>query len=211
MFVKLYIFSYLKQKNKINKMSKENPFKKLTKVNFNKILPVVSIIAIFLSLLAIYFSKSSSELVYVDVNKLMEGYKRAKVEKEAFEQKATTMKGNIDSLITGWQKELQAYEKERASMTPKELELKQELLSNKQQQINGYQEAIQKQIQEEDKKVTQTVINDINDYVKEYGKNKGYKIIFGASGGGSIMYAAESSDLTEKVLKGLNAEYDNKK
>ncbi len=184
---------------------------KSVKFDSSKILPIVSVIALLLSLMAIYFSKSSSELVYVDVNKLMEGYKRTKVEKEAFEQKATTMKGNIDSLVTGWQKELQAYEKERASMTQKELELKQELLSNKQQQINGYQEAIQKQIQEEDKKTTQTIINDINDYVKEYGKNKGYKIIFGASGGGSIMYAAESSDLTEKVLKGLNAEYENKK
>lgn len=184
---------------------------KSVKFDSSKILPVVSVIALLLSLMAIYFSKSSSELVYVDVNKLMEGYKRTKVEKEAFEKKATTMKGNIDSLVTGWQKELQAYEKERSSLSPKELQLKQELLSNKQQQINGYQEAIQKQIQEEDKKTTQTVINDINDYVKEYGKSKGYKIIFGASGGGSIMYAAESSDLTEKVLKGLNAEYDNKK
>jgi outer membrane protein len=83
-------------------------------------------------------------------------------------------------------------------------------LQNKQQQINGYQEAIQKKIQEEDKKVTQTVINDINDYVKEYGKKHGYKIIFGASGGGNIMYAAESTDLTEVVLNGLNAEYEKK-
>ena len=62
-------------------------------------------------------------------------------------------------------------------MTKKEISLKQELLNNKQQQISSYQQAIQKQIQEEDKKATQTVINDINDYVKEYGKKKGYKII----------------------------------
>ncbi len=192
-------------------MSKATPLKKAIKFNTAKILPLISIIAIVLSLLAIYLSRSSSELVYVDVNKLMEGYNRTKIEKEAFEKKATTMKGNIDSLVTGWQKELQAYEKERASMSPKELQLKQELLSNKQQQINGYQEAIQKQIQEEDKKTTQTVINDINDYVKEYGKKKGYKIIFGASGSGNIMYADEATDLTEEILKGLNAEYDKKK
>ncbi|MNL38401.1 Outer membrane protein (OmpH-like) [compost metagenome] len=120
------------------------------------------------------------------------------------------MKANVDSLISNWQNELKNYEKERAAFSPKELKLKQELLSNKQQQINGYQEAIQKKIEEEDKKVTQTVINDINDYIKEYGKDHNYKIIFGASGGGNIMYADESSDLTEEVLKGLNAEYDKK-
>lgn len=181
-----------------------------TVVTKNYIL-LLAIFAIIISSLAIYFAKSSSELVYVDVNKLIEGYSRTKVAKAEFEKKATTMKGNIDSLVTNWQKELQGYEKERASLSPKELQLKQELLSNKQQQINGYQEAIQKQIEEEDKKTTQTVINDINDYIKEFGKRKGYKIIFGASGGGNIMYADESSDLTEEVLKGLNAEYDKKK
>jgi outer membrane protein len=176
-----------------------------------KRLPIIlSAVAIVLAALSIYFSRSSSQLVYVDVNKLMEGYKRTKVAKAEFDKKASTMKGNIDSLMTGWQKELQAYEKERVSLSPKELKLKHELLQNKQQQINGYQEAIQKKIQEEDKKVTQTVINDINDYVKEYGKKHGYKIIFGASGGGNIMYAAESTDLTEVVLNGLNAEYEKK-
>ncbi len=176
-----------------------------------KKLPIyLALLAVVLSMTALFFAKSSAQLVYVDVNKLMEGYKRTKVAKAEFDKKAGTMKANIDSLVTGWQKELKNYEKERASLSPKELKLKQELLQNKQQQINGYQEAIQKKIQEEDKKVTQTVINDINDFVKEYGKSKGYKIIFGASGGGNIMYADESTDLTEQVLKGLNAEYDKK-
>ena len=169
-----------------------------------------SISAVILSLIAIYFAKSSSQLVYVDVNKLITGYSKTKVAKAEFDKKANLMKANVDSLVANWQTELKNYEKERASLSPKELKLKQELLGNKQQQINGYQEAIQKKIQEEDKKVTQTVINDINDYIKEYGKDNNYKIIFGASGGGNIMYADESTDLTEEVLKGLNAEYDKK-
>jgi outer membrane protein len=170
----------------------------------------LAVVAVVLSVAAIFFAKSSSQLVYVDVNKLIEGYSRTKVAKAEFDKKANLLKANVDSLVGNWQKELKNYEKERNSMTPKELKLKQELLGNKQQQINGYQEAIQKKIQEEDKKVTQTVINDINDYIKEYGKDHNYKIIFGASGGGNIMYADESTDLTEQVLKGLNAEYNNK-
>ena len=54
------------------------------------------------------------------------------------------------------------------------------------------------------------MINDINDFVKEYGKKKGYKIIFGASGSGNIMYADEASDLTPIVLEGLNKEFEGK-
>ncbi|WP_281228723.1 OmpH family outer membrane protein [Flavobacterium aquiphilum] len=171
---------------------------------------LVAVAAVVLSVLAIYYAKSSSQLVYVDVNKLITGYEKTKVAKAEFDKKANLMRSNVDSLVANWQKELKNYEKERTTFSPKELKLKQELLTNKQQQINGYQEAIQKKIQEEDKRVTQTVINDINDYIKEYGKDHNYKIIFGASGGGNIMYADESTDLTEEVLKGLNAEYGEK-
>lgn len=177
-----------------------------------KFTPALAIIAFVLGVLSIYLSQNkSSELVYVDVNKLLDGYSRTKIVRAEFEDKAKILKSNVDSLVVGWQNELKDYEKNRSSYTKKELELKQELLGNKQQQINNYQQAIQKQIQDEDKKATQTVINDINDYVKEYGKNKGYKIIFGASGSGNIMYADEKTDLTETILKGLNKEFEGKK
>lgn len=173
-----------------------------------KIILPVSILALILSIVALFIKPSSSDLVYVDINKLIDGYERTKIEKGNFEKKATQLQTNVDSLITNWQDELKLYEKERANMTKLELELKQELLSNKQQQINNYQQAIQKQIQEEDQKATQTVMNDINDYLEEFGKKNNYKIIFGASGSGNIMYADESSDLTKVVLSGLNQEYN---
>ena len=120
------------------------------------------------------------------------------------------MRSNVDSLMSTWQEELKTYEKERKSMTKKELALKEELLSTKQQQISNYQQAIRKQLQEEDQKVTQTVINDINDFVKEYGKDKGYQIILGATGAGTIMYADEGTDLTPEILEKLNTSFEGK-
>ncbi|MEK6152009.1 OmpH family outer membrane protein [Flavobacteriaceae bacterium 3-367] len=176
----------------------------------NKLTLLLSIIALVASIAAIFYTSSESDLVYVDIKKLVDGYARTEVEREAFNKKASTLKANVDSLLVNWQDELKAYEKERSTMTQKELELKQQLLQNKQQQLNNYQQAIQKQIQEEDQKMTQTVVNDINTYVKEYGKRKGYRIIFGAEGSGNIMYAQDVSDLTQDVLEGLNAEFNGK-
>jgi outer membrane protein len=173
-----------------------------------KVTLVLALLAIVISCASFFYAQKSSELVFVDVNKLLDGYKRTKIVRAEFTKKASTLKANVDSLVTGWQKELKVYEKNRSKYSKKELALKQELLGNKQQQINNYQQAIQKQVQEEDKKSTQTVINDINDYVKEFGKKNSYPIIFGASGSGNIMYADESTDLTEQVLKGLNTEYE---
>ncbi|WP_420603224.1 OmpH family outer membrane protein [Flagellimonas sp.] len=175
--------------------------------NMNKLPLYISILALIAGCATFFLSLSKSELVYVDINKLIEGYERTKTEREAFNKKANTLKANVDSLMVDWQNELKTYEKERLSMTKKELDLKQELLQGKQQQINNYQQATQKQIKEEDQKMTQTIINDINDYVKEYGKKEGYRIIFGAKGSGNIMYAEDVSDLTQTILEGLNAEY----
>ncbi|RZS92320.1 OmpH family outer membrane protein [Aquimarina brevivitae] len=176
----------------------------------NKLALPISILALAASIFSFFYLQSSSDLVYVDVNKLLDGYKRTKIVKAEFDEKAKTMKANVDSLLADWQNELKAYEKERSELSKKELELKQQLLSNKQQQINNYQQAVQKQLVEEDKKVTQTVINDINDFVKEYGKKKGYKVIFGATGNGTIMYGEKGADLTEEVLTQLNAEFEGK-
>ena len=176
----------------------------------NKLALPIAILALAAAIGSFVYQQSACELVYVDVNKLLDGYKRTKIEKAAFDKKAKTMKSNVDSLLTDWQNELKTYEKERSGMSKKELELKQELLGNKQQQINNYQQAVQKQLVEEDKKVTQTVINDINDFVKEYGKKNGYKVIFGATGSGTIMYGEDAADLTEKVLTELNAEFEGK-
>ena len=176
----------------------------------NKLALPIAFIALIASIATFFLMQTNSELVYVDVNKLLDGYDRTTVEREAFNKKATAMKANVDSLMTDWQNELKSYEKERSSLTKKELELKQQLLQNKQQQINSYQQAVQKQIQEEDQKMTQTVINDINDYVKEYGKEHGHRIIFGAQGSGNIMYAQEGADLTQELLQGLNQQYNGK-
>jgi len=173
----------------------------------NKLALSLALIALIASIFSFLYFKNSTQQVYVDVNKLLDGYDRTKDVRKDFEEKAASMNANVDSLLGNWQKELKAYEKERSSMTQKELALKQELLTNKQQQLNAYQQAVQKQLQEEDQKVTQTVINDINDYVKEYGKEKGYRIILGATGSGTIMYADEGADLTQEILDQLNASY----
>ncbi|WP_160289473.1 OmpH family outer membrane protein [Psychroserpens mesophilus] len=51
----------------------------------------------------------------------------------------------------------------------------------------------------------------LNAYIKDYGKQKEVKIIFGISGNGNIMYADETNlDVTEELLKYINDRYEGK-
>ena len=174
----------------------------------NKIATFLSILALVVAVVSISLSYKRTNLVFVDINKLIENYERTAVERKVFNAKVKRMQSNADSLMTAFQQELKKFEQDRAAMSSKELALTRELLQTKQQQLNNYQQGVQKQIQEEDQKMTQTVVNDINDFVKEYGKKHGYSIIFGASGSGSIMYAEEAADLTDQILEELNAQYE---
>lgn len=173
----------------------------------NKIVLPMALIALILSVFTLLKYHTGSEVAYVDINKLMEGYQRTQTERESFNKKVSLLKANVDSLMVEWQNELASYEKERLSMGKKELVLKQELLKGKQKKLNDYQQIIQNQIQEENQKITQTIINDINDYVAQFGERNNCRIILGAQGSGNIMYANEATDLTETVLAGLNQQY----
>lgn len=162
-----------------------------------------------LGLIYLTATRNSSNIVYVDTAKLIDGYEGTKEARKQFEEKSKVWQANVDTLVKQWENEIKIYEKERSGMTDKEKQLKEELLQNKQQQLNQYQEAMQQKAREEDQLMTQTVMNEINDYLKEYGKEEGYTYILGANGG-NIVYADEIRNITEEVLAGLNVVYQSR-
>lgn len=52
------------------------------------------------------------------------------------------------------------------------------------------------------------VWNQLNSYIKDYGKENGYDFIYGATGNGSMMYAREDMDITEELIKYANETYE---
>lgn len=158
----------------------------------------------------IYFSGRTMKVAYIDNNVLMNKLNSMKDARAEYEKKAAAWQANSDTLISEWQNELKAYEKERGKMSSKERELKEELLRNKQQQISQYRDAVQMKAKEEEQKMTQTVLNEVNDYIKEYGKSHGYTYILGATGMGNLLYASDARNITEEVVSGLNVEYKKK-
>ena len=50
------------------------------------------------------------------------------------------------------------------------------------------------------------MLEEVNAYLKQYGKAKGYTFLLGATDSGNLVYAAEGTDVSEDVLVGLNAQ-----
>jgi outer membrane protein len=157
-------------------------------------------------LLYAHFS-GSNQLVYVDSTKLLNNYKGMTDARKVYQQKAVLWKANIDTLIVEIQNDLKKYEKESSGMSAKERDLSRQLIQNKQQQLGDYQKATNEKAAQEDTQLTKQVLDEINQYIKEYGKNHKLRIILAATDYGNIAYAEEGIDITDEILAGLNKKY----
>lgn len=171
---------------------------------------IVSFIVLIFSVGCFVYSKNTSELYFVDINKLVEKYDRTAIERGKYEGEIKMLNSRVDSLVTDWKQSVQEFEQYRENFTASKSDSIRKKLLSKQDEINSYQQSIKKQGARVEQNAMQTVLNDINDYIKRYGDEHGHRIIFGARGEGNIMYANENSDLTAIILKGLNEEFKNK-
>ncbi|HTF81307.1 MAG TPA: OmpH family outer membrane protein, partial [Cytophagales bacterium] len=73
--------------------------------------------------------------------------------------------------------------------------------------LDKYSEVVEGKISEEDQKLTQGVVNQVNTFITEYGKKNGYSIIYGTNLSGNIIYGADAYDLTNEILTELNNQY----
>lgn len=77
--------------------------------------------------------------------------------------------------------------------------------------IKTYQEnAANFQLEENElsEKYTADIWKQINLYIADFGKEKGYDFIFGASGNGSLMYASDANNITAEVTTYINSRYE---
>jgi len=100
---------------------------------------------------------------------------------------------------------------------------KEDLLKGKENtdsEVNDYRisydriQNIQKKIDEElvnlNNEYNLKIWDKLNSYTKEFGRENNFSIIFGTSGGGNIMYAEDTLDVTKELIEYCNRKYNGK-
>jgi outer membrane protein len=149
-------------------------------------------------------------IVYVESNKLLEGYQGMKDARRSFEAKAKGWERQNQTLVNGFRTAVEQYQKTAASLTAEQRAVAEQKLQAQQQQGAVEQQKIQQQAQEAEAKLTQTVLESVNKKVEAYGKTHGYKMILIAAPSGTIAYGEKNLDITTPVLAYLNAQYRKK-
>jgi outer membrane protein len=130
--------------------------------------------------------------------------------RRAFEAKARNWEKQNQTMLAGFKSAVENYQKTAAGLTAEQRAAAEEKLQAQQQQVGMQQEKLQRQAQEEEAKLTSTVLGRINKQVEAYGKANGYRLILIAAPSGTIAYGQKDLDITGPVLNYLNAEYRKK-
>lgn len=171
----------------------------------------VSILALILGIVSISVSvvllTRKPAIAYVNNQRILAGYDGLKQSKAMYDKKMENWQANLDTLSKEFKAEIASYQTEAKKMTSKEKSLKEELLRKKEQDLVNYKSALEQKAREEEAEMTSGVINQVNSFITQYGKDKGYDYILGVTDNGNILFAKEGDDITEEVLAYLNDKY----
>ncbi len=139
---------------------------------------------------------------YVDVMEVFEAFEMKKELQKKLEKDLTTKQATLDSLMF----QLQSMNNDLgAKESPSNDEVQQfQVLQNhymqQKQLFDGYS-------QELTAKYDAQILEQLSQYIKDYGLDNGYDYVFGATGDGNILYGAEPADITEEVIAYINKSY----
>ncbi len=149
------------------------------------------------------------KIAYFDMDSIERNYDYLKDVKNELKAKENQLNGQLNTLknrymskVTKFQQEAQTMTQERQGAMQQDLMQEQKVIQNKEQAVSG-------ELQDESFKKMQDVNKTIEDFLKEFNKNKEYAYILGYQSG-TIYYKDTRYDITDAVLKGLNERYKSK-
>ncbi|GAB2957508.1 hypothetical protein GCM10027048_25090 [Hymenobacter coalescens] len=146
------------------------------------------------------------KVAYVESNKLLDSYKGLQDARKAFERKVAGWERQHRTNVQSLQTAVQNYQKSAAGMTDEQRAATEQRLQQQEQQVAQRQQQLQQQAQQEEAQMTEKVLTKVNKLLEGYGKENNYDLIL-VAGGGTIAYARQGLDITDIILKRLNADY----
>lgn len=151
-------------------------------------------IVVVVTLLFFAFFNPKQDIAYVDNVELFNGFNMSKDLGQANNFKLKAQKKKLDSLYNIYS----IFREQGDNEKTKALELQ---LRSEDQELKRMNEYLSKDLSEK-------VWSRLNQYVKEYGESKRYKVVLGTQGYGNVMYAKDGIDITADMLIYSNEKYE---
>ena len=155
--------------------------------------------------------KGDFRIAYFDIDSLQEKYQYFKDVSGEMKTKEAGLASQMDALQNSYQKRLKELQEKGPTMTQAEGEAAQREVAQMQQKFQQRQMSMEQDLKKHQVDVMTDVRNKIENYLKEYNKEKGYAFILSYEPGFMLYYRDSVYDITNDVIKGLNEQYKKDK
>jgi outer membrane protein len=153
-----------------------------------------------------------AQIVFINQDTLLSQYKYVKDLNARMEGKGKAAQSDLGARGQAFQREAAEYQKNAATMTAEQRAAREQQLQRKNQELLQYRDNTAAQVQNEQATETQKLYEKIAVFVKDYAKDKGYKMVLTYQKGNTTMwYGDPTLDVTSDVVKRLNDAYDKDK
>ena len=156
-------------------------------------------------------TEASFKSAYIDTSVLLEKYEKFKDEDEKFKVKSEEMGRPLEAKVRAFQNEAASFQRNAQANGMAWAQQKGAELQKREEQLGIEQNALLQQLQKEGAELRDSIIKEVKDYIKDYGKKKGYDYIYGTGDAATVLYAKDNYDITEEILKELNENYKSSK
>ena len=156
-------------------------------------------------------SSNNFRIAYFDIDSLQEKYEYFKDVSGQMKVKESTLTSQMDALQNTYQKRLKELQDKGPTMTQSEGEAAQREVAQMQQKYQQRQMSMEQDLKKHQVDLMTDVRNKIENYLKDYNKEKGYAFILSYEPGFMLYYRDSVYDITNDVIVGLNEQYKKEK
>jgi outer membrane protein len=154
-------------------------------------------------------SAPGARVAYFVMDSIEKNYNYLQDVRNQLKARENQLSGQLNSMKSRYMEKVNKFQQEAQTMTQERQGAMQQDLLNEQKVIQNKEQAISGELQNESFEKMQKVNKTIEDYLKDFNKDKGYTYILGYQEG-TIYYKDTSFDITSQVVKGLNENYKKK-
>lgn len=154
-------------------------------------------------IVTLYFQANIPKTAYVEIGEVYNAFELKKELEEDIKRVHQTRTYILDSLEIQLNAMAAKIENSGKSISDQELKLFEEARNDyfrKQKTFTEDGESVSEQYNDR-------IWKQLNQYIKDYGDEKGYTYIFGADGSGALMFAADPVNVTKEVTEYVNLKY----
>jgi outer membrane protein len=151
------------------------------------------------------------KIAYFEMDSIENNYQYVKDSYAQVKSKEETINSELGGIERSYQKKISEWQQKGSTMTQAESEQAQKEYAQMQQSYQARKSSLEQELSDMRNKKLRDIQNKIEEYLKDFNKDKGYAFVFSYEPALFIYYKDSAFNITPELLAGLNEQYSKNK